>query len=112
MPSSTTNQPFSTSKASGTRKARHFGCFVLDMLLLCLAERGAAAPVKALCRHIKSVTQIHRAVSSMSTALQAALSAGVVPVVHGDVAFDQELGGTVASTEEIFAFLARDMAPR
>lgn len=48
----------------------------------------------------------------MSIALQAALSAGVVPVVHGDVAFDQELGGTVASTEEIFAFLARDMAPR
>jgi len=43
---------------------------------------------------------------------QAALDAGVVPVVHGDIAFDQELGGTVASTEEIFTFLAREMTPR
>lgn len=44
--------------------------------------------------------------------LQAALKAGIVPVVHGDVAFDEVLGGTVASTEDIFAFLARKMAPR
>lgn len=43
--------------------------------------------------------------------IQAALEAGVVPVVHGDVSFDEELGGTVASTEEIFAFLAREMVP-
>lgn len=40
------------------------------------------------------------------------MEAGIVPVVHGDVAFDQELGGTVASTEEIFAFLARELKPR
>lgn len=43
---------------------------------------------------------------------KAALRAGLVPVVHGDVAFDEELGGTVASTEEIFSFLARELAPR
>ncbi|CAM9484273.1 unnamed protein product [Ectocarpus sp. 12 AP-2014] len=50
---------------------------------------------------------------SMATApIKAALEAGIVPVVHGDVAFDQELGGTVASTEEIFAFLARELKPR
>lgn len=42
---------------------------------------------------------------------QAALDAGIVPVVHGDVAFDEELGGTIASTEDIFAFLAKEMAP-
>lgn len=44
--------------------------------------------------------------------IKAALKAGIVPVVHGDVSFDEELGGTVASTEDIFAFLAREMVPR
>lgn len=43
---------------------------------------------------------------------KAALKAKIVPVIHGDVAFDEELGGTVASTEDIFAYLAREMAPR
>lgn len=43
---------------------------------------------------------------------QAALEAGIVPVIHGDVAFDEELGGTVASTEDLFAFLATKMPPR
>lgn len=46
------------------------------------------------------------------TEKQAAVAAGIVPVIHGDVAFDEELGGTVASTEDIFAFLARKTPPR
>jgi len=36
----------------------------------------------------------------------AALSNGLVPVVHGDVALDSTRGGTIASTEEIFDWLA------
>jgi isopentenyl phosphate kinase len=36
----------------------------------------------------------------------AALSKGLVPVVHGDVALDSTRGGTIASTEEIFDWLA------
>lgn len=43
---------------------------------------------------------------------KAALKVGLVPVVHGDVAFDEELGGTIASTETIFSFLAHEMASR
>ncbi len=38
--------------------------------------------------------------------VSAALSNGLVPVVHGDVALDSILGGTIASTEEIFDWLA------
>lgn len=40
-----------------------------------------------------------------------ALSAGLVPVVYGDVAFDAVRGGTIISTEEVLAFLAHELSP-
>ena len=43
--------------------------------------------------------------------IQAALVAGLIPVVYGDVAFDQVRGGTIFSTEEIFRFLAKALKP-
>ncbi len=44
--------------------------------------------------------------------LRAALDAGLVPVVYGDVIFDEERGGTILSTEDLFAYLARHLRPR
>lgn len=41
-----------------------------------------------------------------------ALERGLVPLVHGDVALDSVRGGTIASTEEIFAWMARALPPR
>lgn len=41
-----------------------------------------------------------------------ALDHGLIPVVYGDVVFDQKLGGTILSTEELFAYLAAHMEPR
>ncbi len=38
--------------------------------------------------------------------LQAALSAGLVPLINGDTIFDRVLGGTILSTEELFFYLA------
>ncbi|MCW5877581.1 MAG: hypothetical protein KIS80_01780 [Anaerolineales bacterium] len=43
--------------------------------------------------------------------LQAALAAGLLPVVYGDVVFDGEWGGTIASTEDIFVHLAAELRP-
>lgn len=43
--------------------------------------------------------------------LQAAIEAGVVPVVHGDIAFDRVRGGTILSTEEVFAALLPAFRP-
>jgi isopentenyl phosphate kinase len=43
--------------------------------------------------------------------VQAALDAGLVPVVYGDVAFDSGQGGTIISTEEIMAALAETLRP-
>jgi len=43
--------------------------------------------------------------------LQAALDAGLIPVIHGDVIFDLARGGTILSTEELFEHLARQLHP-
>ena len=40
-----------------------------------------------------------------------ALEHGLIPVVYGDVAFDTKLGGTILSTEDLFAHLARHLHP-
>ncbi|MBX3000381.1 MAG: isopentenyl phosphate kinase family protein [Caldilineaceae bacterium] len=41
-----------------------------------------------------------------------ALDRGLVPLVHGDVALDRVRGGTIASTEEIFEWLAERLPPQ
>lgn len=38
--------------------------------------------------------------------IRRALNVGLLPVVQGDVVFDDSLGGTILSTEDVFAFLA------
>ncbi len=45
-------------------------------------------------------------------AIKAALDHGLIPVVHGDVAFDDVRGGTIISTESLFTYLAGRLAVR
>ncbi len=44
--------------------------------------------------------------------LKAALRAGLLPVIYGDVIFDLQRGGTILSTEDLFAHLARKLQPK
>jgi isopentenyl phosphate kinase len=44
--------------------------------------------------------------------LFSALDVGLLPVVFGDVVFDQKRGGTILSTEDLFRYLARRMLPK
>lgn len=44
--------------------------------------------------------------------LQRALASGLLPVIHGDVVFDEALGGTILSTEDLFAHLAPILRPQ
>lgn len=44
--------------------------------------------------------------------LRAALQAGLLPVVYGDVVFDTARGGTILSTEDLFTYLARQLSPQ
>lgn len=53
-----------------------------------------------------------RIVQGDVTNLTQALARGLVPVVYGDVALDDVRGGTIASTEEIFAWLLPHLQPR
>ena len=43
--------------------------------------------------------------------IRKALEANLLPVVQGDVAFDESLGGTILSTEDVFKFLVEQFAP-
>jgi isopentenyl phosphate kinase len=44
--------------------------------------------------------------------LQAALARGLIPVIQGDVIFDTARGGTILSTEDLFAYLAGVLQPK
>jgi isopentenyl phosphate kinase len=43
--------------------------------------------------------------------LTAALQAGLLPVIYGDVAFDRQCGGTILSTEDLFTHLVPRLRP-
>lgn len=44
--------------------------------------------------------------------LQRTVEKGLIPVVYGDVVFDQMLGGTILSTEDLFDYLAPFFKPK
>jgi isopentenyl phosphate kinase len=46
-----------------------------------------------------------------TTPIRMALAAGIAPVIFGDVVFDEVRGGTILSTENLFAYLVKAMAP-
>jgi len=46
-----------------------------------------------------------------TTSISMALAYGLVPVIYGDVVFDEIRGGTILSTESLFAHLARALNP-
>jgi isopentenyl phosphate kinase len=59
-----------------------------------------------------SMVSFNRKVTSHNIlAIRKSLEAHLLPVVHGDVAFDEALGGTILSTEDVFAFLAEHLPP-
>lgn len=43
--------------------------------------------------------------------LKAALQAGLLPLIHGDVVFDQVRGGTILSTEDLFGYMVQELQP-
>jgi isopentenyl phosphate kinase len=53
-----------------------------------------------------------RIVEGPLASVRRALDRGLAPVLYGDVAVDDVRGGTIASTEEIFEWLAAHLPPR
>jgi isopentenyl phosphate kinase len=60
-----------------------------------------------------SITARDGAISRWDTSpLLFALQNGLLPVIHGDVVFDEARGGTILSTEDLFAHLAQQVKPQ
>jgi isopentenyl phosphate kinase len=75
------------------------------------ALREAGVPAVALAPVAGVIARDGQAMTWDLLPLKAALQARLLPVVYGDVVFDMERGGTILSTEALFAFLARDLRP-
>ncbi|MDP1547687.1 MAG: isopentenyl phosphate kinase [Anaerolineales bacterium] len=60
-----------------------------------------------------SIVSDHRVVTHHNIeTIRRALAANLLPVVQGDVAFDESLGGTILSTEDVFKFLVEKFSPK
>jgi isopentenyl phosphate kinase len=80
--------------------------FVMESLHEAGVPSLALAPVSAVTASDGKVSRWDL------TPLKTALSAGLVPVVYGDVIFDTVRGGTILSTEDLFEHLARELRPQ
>ena len=78
---------------------------VMEMLLKAGVPATSFAPSSSMVADDRKVTH-HNIL-----AIRKSLGAGVLPVVYGDVAFDETRGGTILSTEDVFAFLAEQLSP-
>lgn len=102
----------------GVRSAAEWGGFVevwraawaLNRLVMD-ALRDAGLPALAFSA-AASVTAKNRSVERWDVSpIQAALRAGLLPVIYGDVVFDLAIGGTIFSTEDLFDHLALRLRP-
>lgn len=68
-------------------------------------------PVVAFPAVSSTIGKDGKPVSWDLTPIQIALNKNLLPLVYGDVVFDTVRGGTIFSTEDIFNYLARHLAP-
>jgi isopentenyl phosphate kinase len=76
------------------------------------ALAGAGVPAIRIAPSSCAVLEDGRLREMASEPVGRALEAGLVPVVFGDAVFDRVRGGGIASTEMVFACLARALHPR
>jgi isopentenyl phosphate kinase len=72
----------------------------------------AGVPVFRVQPSASAIAEAGDLVSMATEPIEAALAAGLVPLVFGDVAFDRNQGGAIISTEGIFSYLARRFHPQ
>lgn len=71
----------------------------------------AGLPAVSFPPSASAIAQAGEIVELASEPLARALSAGLLPIVAGDVAFDRTLGSAIVSTERVFARLAEALRP-
>lgn len=85
--------------------AQRLNRIVLDAL------RGQGLPAMTFTPSASALAEDGRLVELAVAPIRRALASGLLPIVHGDVAFDQQQGASIISTEEVFRFLASELAP-
>lgn len=78
---------------------------------VCAALLAAGVPVWSIQPGAALRCVDGRVVAGPIEAVRGALERGVVPLVYGDAVLDDVRGGTIASTEEIFEWLAERLPP-
>jgi len=68
-------------------------------------------PVVSIQPSASAICRAGKLIHMEALPIEEALAHGLVPLVYGDVAFDEKLGCTIISTEQIFAYLARELRP-
>ncbi|MEW6404183.1 MAG: isopentenyl phosphate kinase [Chloroflexota bacterium] len=86
-------------------QAAELNRYVMDALITSGVSAISFPPSSSMISNNRKV--IHH----NSLAIRRALEARLLPVVYGDVAFDETLGGTILSTEDVFAFLVEQFSP-
>ncbi len=75
------------------------------------ALAAAGVPVVVFPPSACVITQNHHITDWNTSPIEQALQARLVPLIHGDVVFDREIGGTILSTEELFIKLSANLPP-
>lgn len=99
----TTEQWFGFAQVSSA--AARLNRLVTEALL------AAGVPAVAIQPSASAVCRRGRIESMAISPIRAALNAGIVPVIYGDIAFDSEIGGTIVSTEEVMTAIAFELKP-
>jgi isopentenyl phosphate kinase len=87
------------------REAAALNAMVTDAL------HAAGQPAIALHPSAAVIAEDGKVLSWDLAPIRAALNAGLLPVIHGDVIFDTRRGGTILSTEDLFDHLAIHLRP-
>lgn len=85
--------------------ARQLNELVIHTLL------AAGLPVIAFPPSAWIVTENRQPISFLTEPIQRAVENHLIPVVNGDVIIDRAIGGTILSTEDVFALLAAELHP-
>lgn len=86
-------------------EAKALNQVVMDQLV----KAGIPAIAFPPCAQVK--TRSHDIIEWNTSQLAATLANQLTPVIYGDVVFDDEIGGTILSTEEQFEFLSSVLRP-
>ena len=87
-------------------EARALNVYVMDAL------RAAGIPSVALAASASVIAKDGEVAAWDVEPFRRTLGNGILPVVYGDVIFDDVRGGTILSTEDLFMHLARELRPQ